>query len=87
MNTIDRNSVESYLQAYADLDCFFITVGREIQGGLIGYVDSNGCAWTLMEDDETMAHACLEFLRGLSVPEFDSHEKEEAFIKGIKDRL
>ena len=48
----NKTKVESYLLAYADLDCFFITVGRDIENGLIGYVDRKGNAWTLMEDDD-----------------------------------
>ena len=87
MNMSDKNTVSSYLQAFADLSCFYIIVGREIRGGLIGYVDRNGRAWTLMEDDEELADACLEFLRGLPAPEFDSTDKEETFISYAKDRL
>jgi hypothetical protein len=83
----DRTKIESYLLAYADLDCFFITVGQGIENGLIGYVDRKGSAWTLMEDDDEHVDDCLEYLRSIRSPEFDSSDKEEAFIKSIQDRL
>jgi|688.fasta_scaffold24114_10 hypothetical protein len=83
----NKTKVESYLLAYADLDCFFITVGRDIENGLIGYVDRKGNAWTLMEDDDQHVDDCLAYLRSIGAPEFDSTEKEVSFIKSVQYRL
>ena len=83
----DKDAVAAYLMAYADLDCFYVTVGRGIQGGLIGYVDRSGKAWVLMEDDEELADACLAFLRSMPAAVFDSQLDEEQFIDAAKQRI
>ena len=83
----DKDAVAAYLMAYADLDCFYVTVGRGIQDGLIGYVDRSGKAWILMEDDEDLAEACLAFLRSRPAAVFDSQSDEEQFIDDAKQRM
>lgn len=75
------------LLAYAELECFYISVGDGVQGGLVGYVDRSGNAWYLMEDDDSLVQQMLSVLRSVPVPEFESPAAEEQFIERVKQRL
>ena len=81
------DDVAKVLLAYADLGCFYISVGEGVQAGLIGYVDRSGNAWYLMEDDDSLVNQMLSVLRSVPVPEFESPAAEGQFIERVRQRL
>jgi len=63
--------VEKHLCEYAELDQFWILKTNHIQPGLIHYLDSQGAAFTLMDDDDDRVEQCLELLESRGCPVFD----------------
>ena len=72
---------------YSELNCFYITCGPTIDGGLIGYVDRSGSAWTLMEDDDNWVDACIVYLKSqVPVPVINDHRKER-LVQFVQNHL
>ena len=72
----NENTIESYLRSRASLDCYFISSTSQI-----GFIDSTGKVWSILEDDDEFNHLCVQFLKSNGAPEFDDSGQEETFIR------
>lgn len=59
------------LRQHADLDRFWLLETNRIQPGLIHYLDAQGQAFTLMDDDDERVERCVTLLTSKNYPVFD----------------
>lgn len=86
-NKISEQEITTYLLDKAELDSFFINCSPGIEGGLIGYVDRKGVAWTLMEDDDDLVEICISFLKKRDTPVFSDSLSEDAHVERLQTKL
>jgi len=75
----DQSYIVQYLQSLSELDSFYVFCVNGSEPGLIHYLDSDGESWSLMEDDNELVDACLEYLMEMGAPIFDDVDKLKAF--------
>jgi len=77
--SFDQDYIMQYLQSYSDLDSFYIFCVNGAEPGLIHYFDIEGESWCLMEEDNELVDACLEFLRTRNVKKFSDVDTLKVF--------
>jgi hypothetical protein len=82
--TIKENELIQYLEAEADLDCFYIYRAQNVRPGLVHYVDRGGSAWVLMEDNDALVEAAVRFLIDRGNPVFESLDEASAYEMRLK---
>ena len=65
-----ENELLAYLLGHAPIENFYVTCLNSSSEGVINYFDSEGRAWCLMEDDDTLAADAIIFLKAKGVPVF-----------------
>lgn len=66
-----QSSIEDYLLQFASLDQFLILNSNHFQPGLVYFIDSQGTAFALMDDDDDRVEQCVKFLESKNCPIFD----------------
>lgn len=82
--TFKEDEIIQYLEAEADLDCFYIYRAMNVQPGLVHYVDRGGNTWVLMEDNDALVDASVRFLIDRGNPVFESHDEANAHESRLK---
>lgn len=78
-------SAESHLRQYAALDRFWILKTRHIQPGLIHYLDSQGRAFVLMDDDDRRVEQCIKLLESKDCPVFGDVAAMDKYAETLAD--
>lgn len=77
---MNKDSIIKYLEAWGDLDRYYVVVRENVKPGLIHSIDSSGESSAIMDDDDERVEYCIQFLRDRGNPFFTTNEEEEAYL-------
>lgn len=75
---------ERRLRHFADLADFWILRTNHIQPGLIHFLDSEGRAFVLMDDDDNRVTQCIALLEARGCPVFDDVIAMDKYVETLE---
>ena len=81
---MDKDQIVRYLEAWGDLDRYYVFVSENLQPGLIHVIDANGESSALMDDDDERVVFCIKFLKDRGNPVFSNSDDVDAFISQFR---
>ena len=74
---------EAHLRHFAELYRFWIFKAKDIQPGLIHYLDSQGKAFVLMDDNNERVEECIELLGSRNCTVFDDADAMDKYAEQL----
>lgn len=80
-STSDKE-IQEYLELTAPLENYYIfQVYENKNSSVISYINKNGIAFSVMDDNDERVEICIDFLKRHGAPVFKTIEEENAYIE------
>ncbi|MFT6180073.1 MAG: hypothetical protein ACJA16_000922 [Akkermansiaceae bacterium] len=82
---MEKEPIVKYLEAWGELDRYYVFVSENVRPGLIYSIDKDGESSALMDDDDERVNLCIQFLRDRGNPVFVNSQEEEAYLTKFQE--